>query len=62
MRGTYSLQIPIRPTASTGTLDQVFIDQWEQTIAMYENIFAGVTLCLSPDARRVTSYPSTYAA
>ncbi len=30
--------------------DQVFIDQWEQTIAMYENIFAGVTLCLSPDA------------
>ena len=30
--------------------DQVFIDQWEQTIEMYENIFAGVTLCLSPDA------------
>ena len=30
--------------------DQVFIDQWEQTIEMYEQIFAGVTLCLSPDA------------
>jgi hypothetical protein len=30
--------------------DQVFIDQWEQTIEIYEQIFAGVTLRLSPDA------------
>jgi hypothetical protein len=30
--------------------DQVFIDQWEQTIDAYEMIFAGVTLFLSPDS------------
>jgi len=30
--------------------DQVFIDQWEQTIDAYERIFAGVTLFLSPDS------------
>jgi hypothetical protein len=30
--------------------DQVFIDQWEQTIHAYERIFSGMTLVLSPDA------------
>lgn len=30
--------------------DQVFIDQWEQTISVYESIFRGVTLFLGPDA------------
>ena len=30
--------------------DQVFIDQWDQTIDVYEKIFRGVTLFLGPDA------------
>jgi hypothetical protein len=30
--------------------DQVFIDQWKHTIDMYEQIFSGVTIFLSPDA------------
>ena len=30
--------------------DQVFIDQWRQTIDEYEKIFSGVTLFLGPDA------------
>jgi hypothetical protein len=30
--------------------DQVFIDQWKHTIDVYEHIFTGVTLFLSPDA------------
>jgi BspA type Leucine rich repeat region (6 copies) len=38
--------------------DQVFIDQWEQAIEMYEQIFAGVTLCLNPDAGDQFPFPS----
>ncbi|HKM61259.1 MAG TPA: hypothetical protein VJY39_02095 [Acidisphaera sp.] len=30
--------------------DQVFVDQWKQTIDTYESIFQGVTLVLSPGA------------
>ncbi|HXN65720.1 MAG TPA: hypothetical protein VN862_10325 [Candidatus Acidoferrales bacterium] len=30
--------------------DQVFIDQWDQAIDVYERLFSGVTLILSPDA------------
>ena len=30
--------------------DQIFIDTWEQTIDMYEKVFAGITLFLVPDA------------
>ncbi len=37
-------------TAAYRNTDQVFIDQWKQTIDTYENIFSGITLFLSPDA------------
>ena len=30
--------------------DQAFIDQWEQTIDMFEGIFSGITLVLTPDS------------
>lgn len=30
--------------------DQVFIDQWEQYINLYESIFSGITLILTPDS------------
>jgi hypothetical protein len=37
-------------TSSYQNTDQVFIDQWKQTIDAYEKTFAGVTLFLGPDA------------
>ena len=30
--------------------DEVFVDQWDTTIDFYENLFAGVTLLLTPDS------------
>jgi hypothetical protein len=38
------------PTSSYQNSDQVFVDQWKEAIDVYESIFAGVTLFLSPDA------------
>lgn len=37
-------------TAAYQNTDQVFIDRWKQTIDLYESIFSGITLFLSPDA------------
>ena len=30
--------------------DQVFIDQWDLTVNMYESVFSGITLFLTPDS------------
>ncbi len=40
--------------ASYQSTDQVFIDQWKQTIDVYELVFSGLTLQISPDAGKDT--------